>query len=1269
MWVQIALFVASLIISYALQPKPQRQKPAAFEDFDFPTVDDGTPQIVVFGDVWLTDWTVIGVGNYRNETIVAKQKGLFGSKKADAGFRYFMSIHMGLCRGIDDMVEIKVSDRTVWTGHISTSNKSVLQIDQPEIFGGDKGEGGIVGQLTILKGASDQPVLNELAMMYGTVVQNGYYSTINNGYYGTSQIWVPPVVQSAIVPAYRGVVTFFFDGLICSNSPYPKPWSFRVRRTESGWDGSVWYAEKATIWMSDNTIKAMNAAHILYEAQTNRIWGRGFSASQLDLDSFKSVADQLFTENFGICLAWRRQENLNEFIQQIINQIGAAMFVDRTTGLWKLVLIRDNYNVANLDSYDYSNGLLSVEDDNNSSTDVVTNLSFVTYRDPITNQDLQIRAENLAAIQKHGAIQESKTYSGIPTANLAGRIAARDMKIAQSSLKRFKLVFDRHAYLIQPASVFKISLPERGIESIVVRAVRVEHDNVTNGKITVTVVQDVFGLPSSNYIKEQPNLWQPPSSQPLPIVNQTLYEVPFAELLSDFTVQQLQQMSNQAYVGVVAEQPGSLQLDFTILGKVQNETAFENLGTGDFSFVSAFTTAIPQTAQAVTCTLTKVINKNVQVGDRAFIDHEIVRIESIDRTTNSMTLARGCIDTVPMPHPATALIKVFSNVSNVANRLFYSDDHVNFKMITRTSQGELNTASATAINLTLQQRLARPYPAGNVQVNGQYFPSQTTGDINLNWQHRNRLLQTGRIPSFNDVTTSAEENTAYNFRVFDSENTRIFEKNNIQDTHYTWAVPKIFDGEMETVLDIPMTGSNNSQSFIDVSENAYPVQNNFGVLIKTDAEATGGSSAFFNQAILKTNNEAAKLDIYSDDHCIEMRLKTAQQTDFLGDDPNILYIRVYHERSPNENISIEYLVGVQAYKDKIRIAVNGTFLSNGSSVPKTISYTAQNLNPDTYYDIAVQCMNNGTVNIDGTDISVGLITVFFNGIEVHSDILHILSWGYPCGVRLNLSPNYQLGSKVALNGLRITKRSGGRYSADYSPVAFEKGSSDPYWNNVVLLLPMTGSNNQHDFYDVSNNPVSMVSTEMVSTQSSNNAHGGSAAYFYQPMLKVEHQNIFNLRDRSFIIEGRVQCGAGEILQVSSAMALTIDQYAFTLSNYDSPSIQSITVPLLVGVNPDWLPNEYFKFKIVRDAVTGITTLWFNDKNASGELNPSLSSAPDILIGFANANKGSFNGLSIKTADSNAELIPNVKNPVRIELETERDGVTSFQAVIATVEVK
>lgn len=66
------LMIAGLIIQVALAPKMQPPPPAAFEDFDFPSADEGTPQAVFFGDCWTEDWMVLTVGNYRANAIKSK---------------------------------------------------------------------------------------------------------------------------------------------------------------------------------------------------------------------------------------------------------------------------------------------------------------------------------------------------------------------------------------------------------------------------------------------------------------------------------------------------------------------------------------------------------------------------------------------------------------------------------------------------------------------------------------------------------------------------------------------------------------------------------------------------------------------------------------------------------------------------------------------------------------------------------------------------------------------------------------------------------------------------------------------------------------------------------------------------------------------------------------------------------------------------------------------------------------------------------------------
>lgn len=69
MGVQLAIFLVSALISYAARPKTKPPRPAALGDFDFPQSTEGTAQMFVFGDVWIEDWCVVGVGNYRTEDV------------------------------------------------------------------------------------------------------------------------------------------------------------------------------------------------------------------------------------------------------------------------------------------------------------------------------------------------------------------------------------------------------------------------------------------------------------------------------------------------------------------------------------------------------------------------------------------------------------------------------------------------------------------------------------------------------------------------------------------------------------------------------------------------------------------------------------------------------------------------------------------------------------------------------------------------------------------------------------------------------------------------------------------------------------------------------------------------------------------------------------------------------------------------------------------------------------------------------------------------
>lgn len=57
--VQLVVAVALAVVSYALTPKPKKQKPPATQDMDEPTAEAGRPIPVVFGTVNITSPNVL----------------------------------------------------------------------------------------------------------------------------------------------------------------------------------------------------------------------------------------------------------------------------------------------------------------------------------------------------------------------------------------------------------------------------------------------------------------------------------------------------------------------------------------------------------------------------------------------------------------------------------------------------------------------------------------------------------------------------------------------------------------------------------------------------------------------------------------------------------------------------------------------------------------------------------------------------------------------------------------------------------------------------------------------------------------------------------------------------------------------------------------------------------------------------------------------------------------------------------------------------------
>lgn len=459
-----------------------------------------------------------------------------GKKKSvTVGFWYYIGMFMGICRGpVNAIRSIKVGDRIARDTPITNSGS--YYIDQPELFGGETGEGGVQGTLDVMFGYENQTAVSRLVTMIGRAL-----------------------------PGFRGRTTVFFDGKFTAMNPYPKKWSFRIQRHTAGWDNNfAWYIDKARIVMGSGAIEAMNPAHIIFECLTNRQWGRGLPWDRLDQVAFQIAADTLYAENFGLCLKWSRRDSLKNFLGGVLDHIGAGLYTDRTTGLLKLRLIRRDYVHGALPKYDMTNGLLSITDAAVNALPNQINQVVVKYKDPILNQERAVRTQSLAGIQaSNGEINlQTNTYPGIPTGDLALLTAQRDLNFLVLPLRRFKLEFDRRGWNIQPTDVFRIANPARGLQDIVVRVGQVEDGTLTNGRITVTVIQDQYSMPLTAFSGFQPPVWVPPDRS-ADLKRHRVFELTYRDLAATMPPADFNFITpDGAYLGAVVEKPTPLSINY-----------------------------------------------------------------------------------------------------------------------------------------------------------------------------------------------------------------------------------------------------------------------------------------------------------------------------------------------------------------------------------------------------------------------------------------------------------------------------------------------------------------------------------------------------------------------------------------------------------------------------------------------------------------------------------------------------------------------------------
>ncbi|MEB3496532.1 phage tail protein [Pasteurella multocida] len=728
-----------------------------------------------------------------------------GKKKGGpvtVGYRYYWDIHSGIGRGpVDEIVELRVDDKTAYVGTPGELTQSkAIYINKPNLFGGEAtgGEGGIQGRMEILMGEPDQKPTQMLINLLKNVHNPPLNSALSGGrkkrtrkqqveqgaFFSNGDISAGNVSPEDVIPGFRGIVTTVFSGLISCYNAYPKKHSYRVRRTHKWGATAPWYPEKARILLRNDNLKisgltpeqeenarqihAMNPAHILVECATNKSWGGKKDLSELDIESYKKAADTLFEEGFGLCIRYNRQGSVKEFVQQIIDHIGAVQYEDVKTGKYAVKLIRNDYKVDELHTFNYDNGILRVQDDDNAATDNAANQVVVKFHDPVTNREDKAIANNIASVRMHGVITKTVEYKGIPTFDLAARVAQRDLEIVASSLTRLKIVFDMRASELTHGDVFKVSLPDRGIESVVFRVSQIENGN--EGEFIVTCMQDVFGLPAANYSTQKADsLYTPPDYSAKPILHSRVFEIPYHVFPLVFSDAELAFIKpTDCFIAAVADTPTPLSIGFDIL--TDAGAGFNVAGEGDFTPSVVLTEEITKYQTDIK------FNEGghgyaLKNAVALMIDDEIVKVESVDLKTLTVKVGRGCADTIPQAHSAGARAWCYLLASGEDNTKYTVNEQLKIKLLTKTAQETLAEDDAEVLTITTQQRQARPYPPGNVQVDSTLTDNIADGSaFVISWAHRDRDVQADNLITHTEDSTLLGDGVSYEVALLDGDN-------------------------------------------------------------------------------------------------------------------------------------------------------------------------------------------------------------------------------------------------------------------------------------------------------------------------------------------------------------------------------------------------------------------------------------------------------------------------------------------------------------------
>jgi len=678
-------------------------------------------------------------------------------KKQKIGEKFFLGMHH-ICfqrpeNGTAKLKKILMGGKTLSETEV-TSNQT-LSVNKEGLFGGERKEGGFVGDIDIEMGESTQG-------------QNTY------------------LMQriSSSVPAFRHLVGMVFKRCYMSAmTPY-------IKKVSSVWEvihETNWYPETA------NINGGCNGAHIFRDAFVNLMKN---SPDALDDIKMRAAADTFYNENLGISFPFLGG-SVEKFIEEVERHTHSKVVKDVQTGLYSLVPIRNDYDIQTLSTFTTQGAnanVLKVLNFDRKTYEELTNEIIVKYRPQGTTETVPITLHNMASIRTQAAeVSREFTYLGLDTEESAKLIGNFDLSISSTPFATVKIACNRDANNLNETDLIILNIPEEDINNAVYRITEVDRGTLTEREIKISATEEIFDKSNVSYLGSQQSLFTDPQQPAINFPNQRAYELGYYdvkvnELADDITDQ-------EAIIAGIAGEPNQYVSNISMY-------VFDQLEDAD-----GLPAPICLTASAITKSQTTIPIKDssssvlsYQIGNYALLNDELIRVDAISET--ELTVGRGCLDTIPAEHAIDSIVYMCEQNILIADQEYMVGLNTEVKILMNGGIDTLPLASASVNNITPTARYHLPYPPKVVGVNSNIDPQFYFGDFDVVWGHSNRDNQLTKpyVGWYEGSTASKDADVTYHLIIKDEDDASLFDDNTLTGTNYLYSTAQEFLDTPKTML-------------------------------------------------------------------------------------------------------------------------------------------------------------------------------------------------------------------------------------------------------------------------------------------------------------------------------------------------------------------------------------------------------------------------------------------------------------------------------------